>query len=223
VTIPDFQTLMRPVLQHLSDKDAHKSRTVKEAMAETFQLSDEERAQVLPSGRQRVIDNRVGWALTYLSQAGLVDRPQRGVVRITDTGLRVLTDYPDRVDMKVLEQFPAYLQFRERTRGVKEGSPAVSSSAESEASPQDLIEQAVSESRAVLEADLLKRALGLSPTGFEDLVLALIDAMGYGKQGSVERTSATGDAGVDGIISQDPLGGLSQSGERLCRVGERVE
>jgi restriction system protein len=108
--------------------------------------------------------------------------------------------------MKVLEQFPAYLQFRERTRGVKERSPAVSSAAESEASPQDLIEQAVAESRAVLEADLLKRALALSPTGFEDLVLALIDAMGYGKQGSVERTSTTGDAGVDGIISQDPLG-----------------
>lgn len=206
MTIPDFQTLMRPILAHLSDQDPCKSRAVKEAVADEFELTDEERARVLPSGRQRIIDNRVGWALTYLSQAGLVDRPQRGVVRITDTGLRVLADYPNRVDMKVLEQFPAYVKFRDRARGDKAETPVRPPPEENPASPQDLIEQAVVETRAVLEADLLKRALALTPTGFEDLVLALIEAMGYGKQGSVERTSGTGDAGVDGIISQDPLG-----------------
>jgi restriction system protein len=206
MTIPDFQTLMRPVLTHLSDQELHKSRTVKEAMADEFQLTGEERAELLPSGRQRTIDNRVGWSLTYLSQAGLIERPQRGVVRITDGGLRVLSDYPQRVDMKVLEQFPAFVEFRERTRDTKAPPVDAPTAPEVDASPQDMIEQAVVESRAVLEADLLKRALALTPTGFEDLVLALIEAMGYGKTGSVERTSASGDAGVDGIISQDPLG-----------------
>lgn len=207
MTIPDFQTLMRPVLAHLADDQLHRSRTVKDAMTQTFELTAEEREQMLPSGRQRVIDNRVGWALTYLAQAGLVERPQRGFVRITDLGHQVLSDHPHRVDMKVLEQFPAYIEFRDRTRETKTDTAVTAVTATpASASPQDMIEQAVTEARAVLEADLLKRALNLSPTGFEDLVMALLSAMGYGEQGSVERTSATGDAGVDGIISQDPLG-----------------
>lgn len=205
MTIPDFQTVMRPVLAHLADNEAHRSRSVKDAVADEFQLTTEEREELLPSGRQRVIDNRVGWALTYLSQAGLVERPQRGLVRITDLGHQVLTDHPHRVDMKVLEQFPAYIEFRDRTRQPKTIASAPTVTPSEVASPQDLIERAVAESRAVLEAELLKRALALSPTGFEDLVMALL-AMGYGEQGSLERTSATGDAGVDGIISQDPLG-----------------
>ena len=119
MTIPDFQSLMRPVLAHLADNEMHRSRAVKDAMADEHELTDEERAQVLPSGRQRVIDNRVGWALTYLSQAGLVERPQRGVVRISEVGRQVLVDHPTRVDMKVLEKFPAYIEFRERTRPQK--------------------------------------------------------------------------------------------------------
>jgi restriction system protein len=207
LTIPDFQTLMRPVLAYLADDDLHRSRSVKDAMADEFKLTPEEREELLPSGRQRVIDNRVGWALTYLSQAGLVDRPQRGLVRITDAGHQVLSNHAARVDMKVLEQFPAYIEFRDRTRQPKPEAPSASSATLPEvSSPQDLIERAVTESRAVLEAELLKRALTLSPTGFEDFVMALLSAMGYGEQGSLERTSATGDAGVDGIISQDPLG-----------------
>ena len=205
MTIPDFQTVMRPVLAHLADNEPRRSRSVKDGVADEFQLTTQEREELLPSGRQRVIDNRVGWALTYLSQAGLVERPQRGLVRITDLAHEVLAHHPDRVDMKVLEQFPAYIEFRDRTRQPKAIASAPTATPSEVASPQDPIERAVAESRAVPEAELLKRALALSPTGFEDLVMALLGAMGYGEQGSLERTSATGDAGVDGIISQDPL------------------
>lgn len=204
--IPDFQTLMRPILALLSDDTVRRSRDVKDAMAEEFGLTDTERAELLPSGRQRTIDNRVGWALTYLSQAELVARPNRGQVVITDNGRAALAANPARIDMKTLEAYPAYLDFRDRTRE-KTAATATPAEVEAiEATPSDLVEQALSTNRAAVEGEVLQAALALSPTGFEDLVIRLLERMGYGKAGSVERTSASGDAGVDGIISQDPLG-----------------
>ena len=207
MTIPDFQTLMRPVLAHLADGAVHRSREVKDAMADEFGLTEAERAELLPSGRQRTIDNRVAWALTYLTQAGLAARPSRGQVAITEEGRTALVANPDRVDMKTLEAYPAYVEFRERTRekAGSETTEAVTDDAPT-ATPTDLVERAMATNRAAVEGEVLKAALALSPTGFEELVVRLLAAMGYGHAGSVERTSATGDAGIDGIISQDPLG-----------------
>ena len=210
--IPDFQTLMRPVLAHLGDGEVHRSRDVKDAMADEFKLSTEERAEVLPSGRQRKMDNRVGWALTYLSQAGLVDRPSRGRVKVADEGLEALARFPDRIDMKVLEAYPKYLEFRDRTRQPAEldapaADPSVTPTGDTARStPTDLIELALRTNRAAVEGEVLDAALALSPLAFESLVLQLLEKMGYGHSGTLEHTSASGDAGVDGIISQDPLG-----------------
>lgn len=205
--IPDFQSCMRPALAHLADSGLHRTREVKEALADEFGLSEAERAELLPSGRQRVIDNRVGWALTFLSQAGLVERPSRGVVCINDAGRKALAANPSRIDMKVLEQYPSYLEFRQRTREAKPSStaPAVEHAA-AEVSPEDLLATAVAENKAALEGEVLKRALALDPKGFELLVLRLLAAMGYGKSGAVEHSGQSGDGGIDGIISQDPLG-----------------
>lgn len=205
--IPDFQTLMRPVLDLLGDGETRRSRDVKNAMADAFSLTHEERAEMLPSGRQRTFDNRVGWALTYLAQSGLVERPARGQVRITDLGREALRDNPRRIDMKVLEAYPEFLEFRDRTRTAAEGSkPEVSQAEAASSTPADLVEQAVRTNRAVVEGEVLEAALALSPEAFEVLVIRLLAAMGYGKSGELVRTSTSGDAGVDGIISQDPLG-----------------
>ncbi|UIJ35127.1 restriction endonuclease [Allobranchiibius sp. GilTou73] len=204
--IPDFQTLMRPVLALLADGTVRRSRDVKDVMAEEFGLTETERAELLPSGRQRTIDNRVGWSLTYLSQAGLVTRPSRGHVKITDDGRAALEANPSRIDMKTLEAYPAYLEFRDRTRDKTSPMSSAVHEEPSEATPSDLIEQALSTNRAAVEGEVLQAALALLPTGFEELVIRLLASMGYGTAGSVERTSASGDAGVDGIISQDPLG-----------------
>ena len=218
MTIPDYQTLMQPVLELLSDGVVRRSREVKDAMATVFDLSLEEREKRLASGRQRVFDGRVGWALTYLAQAGLVERPVRGQVLITDEGRGVLAANPDRVDVKVLEQFEAFRAFRERTRtpdspgqGIQQGSASAvstvaASSATTAETPNDLMQRAVDVNRAAVEAEVLAEALRVSPTAFEDLVVQLLSDMGYGESGSVQRTSASGDAGIDGIISQDPLG-----------------
>jgi restriction system protein len=206
MSIPDFQTLMRPVLAHLSDGSIRRSRDIKDAMADEFELSDTERAEVLPSGRQRTIDNRAGWALTYLSQAGLVARPSRGQVVITDEGRAALDANPSRIGMKTLEAYPAYLEFRDRTREKATSAALPDDEEPSPATPNDLVEQALAANRAAVEGEVLRMALALEPTGFEDLVIRLLERMGYGKAGSAERTSASGDAGIDGIISQDPLG-----------------
>lgn len=207
MTIPDFQSLMRPALAQLADGQTRRSRAIKDALADVYELTEQERAATLPSGRQRTMDNRVSWALSYLAQAGLVDRPSRGNVVINDAGREALELYPDRIDMKTLEAYPSYREFKARTRSAGGGATAVVvDDGMAAATPSDLIEQAVSTNRAAVEGEVLKSALALSPTGFEDLVIRLLERMGYGKAGSVERTSATGDAGVDGIISQDPLG-----------------
>ena len=210
VGIPDFQTLMRPALAQLADGEVHTARQVREALADTYQLSDAERAHLLPSGRARTFDNRVSWALTYLSQAGLTERPRRGHVQITDAGRQALTAHPQRIDMGTLEQYPSYVEFRERRSRHEVTTPATADVTEPEAvgaaTPTDLVAQAVADNRAAVEGDVLRAALALSATGFEDLVIRLLETMGYGRAGSVERTSASGDAGVDGIISQDPLG-----------------
>lgn len=113
MAVPDFQSCMRPCLALLAVRGPLRSREVKNVLTDEFGLTDDERAQLLPSGRQRVMDSRVGWALTYLVQAGLVNRPQRGHVEITDVGRQVLAENPHRVDMKTLEAFPAYLEFRD--------------------------------------------------------------------------------------------------------------
>lgn len=211
MTIPDFQTLMRPVLAHLADGQVRRSRDIVEAMSDEFGLSAAERAEMLPSGAAKRMNNRVGWALTYLTQAGLVNSGGRGLKVISSEGRAALDRYPNRIDMKTLETYPAYIEFRDRKRDPD--SDAHHSVAETQPIPEDetktpneLAERALLMNRAAVESEVLAAALKLTPTGFEELVIRLLDKMGYGRAGSVERTAASGDGGIDGIISQDPLG-----------------
>lgn len=216
--IPDYQTLMRPVVALLADGELRRARDIRQAMADEFTLTPDERAEMLPSGRQRVIDNRVGWAMTYLAQAGLIERPTRGHAQITERGRAALLAHPDRIDAATLRNYPDFIRFVDRATeatgstadtGQTMASPGGSAATDAElpeATPSDLVEQAVAQNRAAVEGQVLDAALALSPTGFEDLVIALLSAMGYGRAGQALRTSATGDAGIDGIISQDPLG-----------------
>lgn len=209
MTIPDFQTVMRPLLAAMDDGEVHAKATLVEAVSDHFELSEDERVLLKPSGGQALISNRVGWALSHVFQAGLIERPARGQMRLTDFGRAALAEQPERIDMTVLRQYPSYLAFRLRSterRKAGSGEVAVPEPAEDGASPQDLLDQAVAESRAALEGELLTRALALSPRDFERLVVQLLSAMGYGRSGAVEHSGQPGDAGIDGIISQDPLG-----------------
>lgn len=209
MTIPGFQDCMRPALALLNEQGTMKWRAVKDTLADHFELSDEERAQMLPSGGQRLFDNRVAWALTHLVQAGAMRRPQRGFVEITPRGAQLLASSPREVGVADLRAFDEYVEFRQRTRApttLNVSAEATNLADELQETPAALLSRAVTENRAALQQEVLDRALALSPIGFEDLVITLLERMGYGQAGSVERTSSTGDAGVDGIISQDPLG-----------------
>jgi restriction system protein len=112
MAVPDFQSLMRPTLAVHQDRRSHTPTDLRDRLAAQLQISDEDRSVMLPSGRQSLFANRVAWAVTHMAQAGLLARPARGVTEITDRGARVLAQYPARVDMKVLAQFPEYEEFR---------------------------------------------------------------------------------------------------------------
>jgi len=110
--LPNFQTLMRPTLELHADGQDQARAALRDALAARFELTEEERAEMLPSGNQRRFDNRLAWTVAHLDQALLLSRPRRGVTRITERGLQVLRDHPTRLDMAVLEAFPEYRRFR---------------------------------------------------------------------------------------------------------------
>lgn len=210
--IPDYQTLMRPILEFLSSgQQIHRSEIV-EAMSRHFALSEEEKNAMLSTGRQRKIDSRVGWAVTYLAQAGALNRPRRGYVEIAKPGLQLLAQNQD-INGKTLEQFESFRDFQKRAlpedkEGTveKSGPVAEGKSSTETATPGELVAEAVRISTTALQSEILTAAMALSPRSFESLVLNLLSAMGYGNAGDASLTPSTGDGGVDGIISQDPLG-----------------
>ena len=206
MSIPDFQTLMRPVLQLHADGGDHESAAVVAAMADHFELSAEERAMPLPSGGQRLFHNRVAWSITHLAQAGLLERPRRGVTRITVRGREILAKEPDRVDMKVLNQFAEYREFRSRRREQEKpvGDPEPPMP---DAPPLEVIPQLVTEAHAALADELVERLRQAPPEFLEHCVLKLLTKMGYGgPEGEVRHLGGPGDEGVDGLIREDPLG-----------------
>jgi restriction system protein len=159
---------MRPVLEHLTDGRTHRSREVKEALADRFGLTAEERDQALPSGRQRVMDSRVGWAMTYLNQAGLITRPMRGQVVITDEGRTALATHPDRIDNVALERYPSFREFIDRSRTTLDARPSLAENdsstgpgaAEPTAStPADMLQQAVATNLAAIQGEVLNVAV----------------------------------------------------------------
>ncbi len=209
MTIPTYQELMRPVLAYLEPGEVKSSRAVVEAMAAEANLTAEEVALTTASGGG-VFHGRVHWAITYLAQGGAVVRPLRGHVQITDFGRRVLAAEPV-LNNQVLRSYPEFHDFYERIRlGRVAESEAPHESdeapAEASASPDELIAEAMKARRATIESELLTRARELEPGQFELLVLRLLKAMGYGTAGSIEHSGKSGDGGIDGIISQDPLG-----------------
>jgi len=204
MSIPDYQSIMLPLLRFASDKKEHSIREAIESLADLFKLSEEEKKEVLPSGQQYVFDNRVGWARTYLKKAGLLESTRRSFFRITDLGLDVLSRHPKEINVKFLEQFPQFIEFRNVRREKieeeqKEGS---------EQTPQELLEYGYQKIKRELAQELLERVKQSPPRFFEKLVVDLLIKMGYG--GSLKDAGKaigqSGDGGIDGIIKEDKLG-----------------
>jgi len=205
--IPDFQSLMLPLLVSAKDGEVRTLGDTKKHLASVLSLTAEEVAELLPSGRQRRFDNRVAWAKVYLEQAGLLISPKRGRFQITSEGQAFLTTKPEKITISVLNQFDKFKAFRATTKQNKQESE-VALAAEAKETPEELLEQSFQSIQEELASSLLEQVKACSPAFFENLVVELLLKMGYGRN-RVEAGKAigkSGDEGIDGIISEDRLG-----------------
>jgi len=190
-----------PLLQAAADGQDHALRDLTGQLADQAGLTVAERQELLPSGQQAVVSNRIQWAKTYLKKAGLLSQPSRGVIRITPDGLAVLAKKPARIDTAFLQSYPAFLAF------YKQVQPAQSDTAPPE-TPEESLDAAYLSLRSALADELLERLKTCSPVFFERMVVQLLVAMGYG--GSLadagQAIGKSGDDGIDGIIKEDKLG-----------------
>ena len=206
MAIPDFQSVMRPVLAQVADGVPISLKALREQVIEQFQLSEVERHEMLPSGRQTVINNRIGWARTYLNKAGLLSIPSKGLVQITERGREALQTVPQRITIGWLKRYPEFSAFH----GARPDNDAPSVQAEpvSDITPDEQMAQAHQALSQSLADELLAQVRGASPTFFEQLVVDLMIAMGYGgsRKEAGRATQQTNDGGIDGIIKEDKLG-----------------
>lgn len=208
MTIPDYQTVMLPLLRLASDEHEHSSRGAIEKLADQFELSEQERKDLLPSGRQATFDNRVGWARTYMKKAGLLESRKRGYFKITRRGLEALQKDPPTINVRFLEQYPEFVEFRKkRTVADKPASPRETQEDDAQ-TPEEAIEAAYQAIRNNLASDLIQQIMECSPSFFERMVVDLLVKMGYGgtRKDAGQAVGQSGDEGIDGIINEDRLG-----------------
>jgi restriction system protein len=195
---------MAPTLSVLADGGDHSLAELRAVVADRLALTEDDLRAKIPSGTS-LLANRLHWAVTYMYQAGLLSRPKRGVVRITGRGRKVAAEHPDRVDVRVLSEFPEFIDFKSRSRQPKQsGEPDLGDEA---STPREAVSAAVEEANAAVAAEVLDRVRQREPAFLERLVLSVLTAMGYGgAAGAAEQLGKSGDEGLDGVIRQDPLG-----------------
>ncbi|MBR9997920.1 MAG: restriction endonuclease [Cyclobacteriaceae bacterium] len=204
--IPDYQSLMLPLLKKISDGKEYKYRDLVDLLAHEFNITTEEREELLPSGQQPIFDNRVGWAKTYLKKAGLLESPKRAIVKISQRGGDILKQNPIRINVKYLKQFDEFIEFQ----GLRHDKKEIDLSEEilEEKNPEELLELSFTKITNELASDILEKVKSCSPRFFENLVVDLLIKMGYGgsKKEAGRAIGKTGDGGIDGIIKEDKLG-----------------
>jgi restriction system protein len=210
MAIPDYQTVMLPLLKIAEAKSPISVKAAIDLISEEFRLTPEERATLLPSGKQEIIVNRVGWARTYMKKAGLLSSPQRGVMAITDRGKQVLAEKPATINVAFLSRFPEFEEFRSvehsKENGTDSKKPVVVAADTS--TPEELLEDSYQELKASLLDELLDKVKSCTPQFFERLVVDTIVRMGYGgsRKEAGKAIGQSGDEGIDGIINEDRLG-----------------
>jgi restriction system protein len=205
--IPDFQTLMLPILKHIKDGKEYSTTEILKILEVEFNLTQSELEEYLPSGVQKTFHNRVFWAKAYLKMAGLIENIKRGVFKITQDGLAVLKDNPQKIDIKYLKQFPVFIENR-KPKSDNGNEVDVDDEKENVSTPEEILESNYLKIRKNLSLELLNKVKSCSPSFFENLVVELLVKMGYG--GSIKEAGKsigkTGDEGIDGIIKEDKLG-----------------
>jgi len=216
--IPGYQAFMGPFLEIANQANGKevKLRDVIQQLVEQFELSEADRAEKLPSGKQSVLDNRVGWAKTYLVKAGLLEATRRSHVVITPRGIAALQQTDSKIDNQYLNQFAEFAEFKQSSSGTESVTPDTKANKEStvlsnsldESTPDETLRSAFKSINNALAQDILARTRKVSPAFFEQLLIELLLAMGYGGsgEGAAHALGKSGDNGIDGVIDQDPLG-----------------
>jgi len=207
MTVPDFQSIMLPLLKIAEDGQEHSGHESLEKLAKYFELTDVDINELLPSGKQTKFYNRIGWARTYLIKSKLLEIPRRSYFSITQRGKDVLKSNPSRIDMNYLKRFPEYIQFKEKEND-REEKKKTENIVDSSSTPEENLELAYQEIRDNLALDVLENVMSCSPAFFERLVVELLVEMGYGgsRREAARAVGQTGDEGIDGIIDEDKLG-----------------
>ena len=204
MAVPKYYEMHKPFLEFLKDGRMHTLKELMVSVSTYFTLSEDDLTELLPSGRQTVFTNRIGWARTYLKKAGLIDSPARANFVITDEGRRVLQDNPPVIDNDYLMKYESFREFQNSAPG--DGRLSVASTPEN-GTPDDAFEDAFRKINRSLADELLGEIMKLSPTAFEQMVLDLMSKMGYGTfENAAKTTTTVGDEGIDGIIMEDKLG-----------------
>jgi len=206
--IPNFQSIMLPLLEITGDKKEHTIQELRDSLAKYFNLTEEEKSELLSKSKQKRFNNRVGWARTYLKKAELLIYTQKGYFKVTDRGLTVLQEKPSKINIKYLKRFPEFLEFNKPSKKIDQLKGKEIESILEEKTPEELLEIGYEKYQEKLLSDLLEKVKQCSPEFFERLVVELLVGMGYG--GSFEDAGKaigkSGDEGIDGIIKEDKLG-----------------
>jgi len=208
MTIPDFQSIMLPLLKFCSDGKEHTNREALDTLAQEFSLTEEEQKELLPSGQQCVFDNRVAWARAHMKMADILENTSRGVFRITERGQEIMKQNPQEINLRFLRQFPEYEAARERHKeNRRQDNPSVGEGHENK-TPAEQLEEAYQTLRENLASEILAQLKAASPIFFEKVVVEVLVKMGYGgsRKDAGQAIGRSGDEGIDGIIKEDRLG-----------------
>lgn len=207
MAVPGFQDFMLPVLQLASERDSIHKSEYDEIISQRLGLTQEDRSELLPSGKQTTYQNRIGWAITFMYKAGLLIRPARATMSITQLGRELLAESPERVDNRLLARYESFRTFRESAKPTGQ-KPDPDIDDPEEVSPLEQLEQAHKQLRGSLASDLIESMKQMPPAAFEQLVVDVLVAMGYG--GTItdagQAIGKSGDGGIDGVIKEDRLG-----------------
>lgn len=210
MAIPDYKTFMFPLLSYAADKQEHSITDAIDFLCKEFNITEEEKKRLLPGGTQFIVNNRIGWAKTYLSKAGLLELTRRGFFKITQRGLDFLKNNPSGLDVQLLMQFEEFNDFINSFKNIRKNKEEKEEHFEKDSNytPQEALEYGLSKINETLADDLISRIKQCPPSFFERLVIDLLVKMGYGgsKQEATQVIGKSGDEGIDGIIKEDKLG-----------------
>lgn len=208
MAVPDFQTMMLPFLRFANDGREHSSSDVSAFLANHYNLSENEIGERIPSGLETKLKNRVSWIFAHLQKAGLIEKKRRGFYQITNGGIELLNQNPEKISIKTLKQFPGYTDFWKPKRLSEADESFTRNEIENPATPDETLALAYQTIRNALASEIIEKIKTCSPAFFERLVVELLVKMGYGGtlQEAGQAVGKSGDGGIDGIINEDRLG-----------------